>query len=296
MAGQGKKNKSQEEKFIERVYQLRLKDPAKHTPSKNKANADQNPDHIDGQSLVRGNLAPGNHSYVFEEGKLKKAYIQSYYAWNAWNYIGSKSDAVRNIYDQTKYEQYRFFHPGYRPNFFQLFPTPALGSYDSAEAEYKNEKDPVLRRYYRRKTAVLFLSTKKGKRVDFIGACLPYPWQAHHLLPSNVFYKNLDLSQVKIILRTDYDINDGRNIIFLPNKPLDTSIHALPYHSSGHTKYDKVVKSKMKTLKSVLDQIKNEEIEHKDAAKSVEEELHNLETEMFQYTHGLGRKPKQKLS
>src|SRR5690242_17123221 len=124
MTGQDKKHKSQEEKLIERVYQLRLKNPARHTPSKNKAKAEQNPDHINGQSLIRGNLAPGRHSYVFEEGKLKKAYVQSYYAWNAWNYIGSKSDAVRNIYDQTKYEQHRFFHPGYRSNFFQLFPTP----------------------------------------------------------------------------------------------------------------------------------------------------------------------------
>ncbi|KFA94147.1 AHH domain-containing protein, partial [Archangium violaceum] len=228
---------SLEEKFIARVYRLRLKNPATHTPSKNEAKADQNPDHIDGQSRVRGNLAPGRHSYVFHEGKLKQAYVQSYYAWNAWNYIGSKSDAVRNIYDQTQYAQYRFFAPDYRSNFFQLFPTPSLGSYDSANAEYQAEKEPVLRRYYRRKTAVLFLSSRKGKRVDFIGTSLPYSWEAHHLLPANVFYKELTIEQIKIILRTNYDINDGRNIIFLPENPIDTPIHKLPYHSSGHNKY-----------------------------------------------------------
>ncbi|MBZ4422596.1 hypothetical protein [Myxococcus sp. RHSTA-1-4] len=80
-----KKKATLEERFIQRVYQARLKDPARHTPGNAASNAEQNPDHLSGQTRVRGNLAPGSHNYVFAEGKLKQSYVQSYYAWNAWN-------------------------------------------------------------------------------------------------------------------------------------------------------------------------------------------------------------------
>ncbi|MCP3143969.1 AHH domain-containing protein [Pyxidicoccus xibeiensis] len=163
------------------------------------------------------------------------------------------------------------------------------------EARYKQEKDPDLRRYYRRKTSVLYVSKEFNKRSSVIGVTLPYPWEAHHLLSTNVFYKYLTLAQIKVILRSDYDINDGRNIIFLPQEPIDTPVHKLPYHSSGHTQYDKKIKREMVTLKATLDDIVKNQRDHKEAAKMIEKELHDLETIMFMYTRDVGKKPRQKL-
>nr|WP_225937987.1 AHH domain-containing protein [Myxococcus sp. RHSTA-1-4] len=125
---------------------------------------------------------------------------------------------------------------------------------------------------------------------------MPYPWQAHHLLPTNFFYKNLTMKEIKIILRSDYDINDGRNLIFLPERPVDTLAHKLPFHASQHPSYDKKVVRQMGNLKRVLDEVAKKEIEHKDAAAKVEEQIHKLETKMFKYTRDLGGKPRQKLN
>jgi len=282
---------------IQHVYELRLKNPARHTTDKAQSKADQNPDHISAQILVRGNLAPGRHIYTFQEGKLQQAYVQSYYAWNAWNYIGSGADAVRDIYKSTRFEEHHFFHPSHRPNFYQLYPTPALGTLEDADAQHKQTTDPDLRRYYRRKKSVIYVSAVLKKRTSYIGVTLPYPWEAHHLLPTNVFYKNLSMDQIRAILRTDYDINDGRNIIFLPEEPIDTPVHKLPYHSSGHVKYDKRVKfAMMKEVKDVLDKVKKEKRDHKEAAAAIESVLHELETKMFKYTRSLGNTPRQRLT
>lgn len=291
-----KKNAPFEERFIQRVYQMRLKNPARHTPGQATSNAEQNPDHLSGQSRVRGNLAPGSHIYVFAEGKLKQAYVQSYYAWNAWNYLGSGADAARDIYKSAPHPEYHFFHTNHRPNFYQLYPIAALGRYADAEARYKQEQDPDLRRYYRRKKEALYPVERLNKTKDYLGSNLPYPWQAHHLLPTNVFYKNLTLKQIQIILRSDYDINDGRNLVFLPEHPVDTLAHKLPFHASQHTSYDRKVVSHMGEFKSILEQVAKKEIEHKDAAAKVEEQLHKLETKMFKYTRSLGSKPRQKLN
>ena len=54
--------------------------------------------------------------------------------------------------------------------------------------------------------------------------------------------------------------------------------------------------SQMGRLKSTLDKVASKELEHKDAAAKVEEELHELETKMFRYTRSLGSRPRQKLN
>lgn len=297
MATRKKKKMTREEKFIQRVYKLRLRNPAKHTPgTAASATENQNPDHLSGQTRVRGNLASGSHIYVFEEGKLKAAHVQSYYAWNAWNFIGSGAEAMRNIYKSGPHPEYHFFHTDHRPNFFQLYPVAALGTHSDAEARYHQARDPALRRYYRRKKGVLYPVEKLQKMKTFIGAKLPYPWQAHHLLPTNVFYKNLTLEQIKIILATEYDINDGRNIIFLPEELVDTVVHKLPVHASQHTKYDDKVKNEMKQLKSTLDDVVKNKRKHEEAAAAVEKILHSMERKMFVYTQSLGSKPRQRMN
>jgi hypothetical protein len=290
----GKKNPTQKELFIERIYKLRLKNPARHTPGAAASKEDQSP-HLSSLAKVRGNLAPGSHLYTFSEDKLKQTHVQSYYSWNAWNYIGSKADASRDIYSSARLPEYRFFDSNHRPNFYQLYPTQALGSHADAHAQHQQATDRDLRRYYRRKKSIAWVSENLQLRTQFIGTTLPYPWQAHHLLPANVFHKNLTMEQIKIILRSDYDINDGRNIIFLPEQPIDTPAHSLPYHASGHPAYDKKVTSLMSDLKKILTEVEKKNMDHKLAAAKVEEELHKLETTMFKYTRSLGKKPRQKL-
>jgi hypothetical protein len=291
-----KKKASFEQRFIQRVYQARLRNPTVHTPGTAASNAEQNPDHLSGQTRVKGNLASGSHIYVFAEGKLKQAYVQSYYSWNAWNYLGSGADGSRDIYKSAPHPEYHFFHTDHRANFFQLYPIAALGQYTDVEARWRQEKDPTLRRHYRYKKEALYPVAILGKTKACVGSNLPYPWQAHHLLPTNVFYKNLTTKEIQIILRSDYDINDGRNLIFLPEKPIDTLVHKLPVHASQHVSYDRKVVSNMGDLKNVLAQVAKKEIEHKDAAAKVEEQLHKLETKMFKYTRGIGATPRPRLN
>lgn len=105
-------------------------DPSRQKPPRedNKATQDKEP-HLDAQQLLLGNLVKGTHSYKhIRQGQKVSA---EYYAWNAWNYLGSlpKGD-VRDIYREQAVDWFHFYESARKPNFFQKFPLKRLGGFD----------------------------------------------------------------------------------------------------------------------------------------------------------------------
>lgn len=282
--------------------------------------------HVAAQQVLKGNLACGSHMYVFPDGTEAKVETNaSFYAWNAWNYIGSSAGRARNVYSDSPYEEYRFFDSKYRPNFYQAYPLAALGDRGKflSSGKWRNERigrrigmfggpdepqDSRARaeverleysRRYNQAGAGIFHRQDEKKKKDpgyvpskLVGCEFPYQWQAHHLLPQNVFYSYFKEEELELILSSTYDINDGRNIIFLPVNPSEIywKPHKLPNHCGSHPRYDQQVEEWLEPVRSNLRAIKGKELPHPDAANSVETTLHQVEQRAFNYLVSLGRK------
>lgn len=73
------------------------------------------------------------------------------------------------------------------------------------------------------------------------------------MLPCEVFPGRFFTPKQKaLLLTTDYDVNQGTNIIFLPKLVVDTQIHRLLYHNGGHKAYNAMVKEDMAEIRSAL--------------------------------------------
>lgn len=91
----------------------------------------------------------------------------------------------------------------------------------------------------------IHVATIKGKaRTNFLDFGPPYPSEAHHLVPESVFNEGnfLTPEQLVVMRKADYDVNNGKNIMFLPQRKKDAPIHNLPIHRGSHKKYTDAVK------------------------------------------------------
>lgn len=91
---------------------------------------------------------------------------------------------------------------------------------------------------------------------------LPYPWQAHHLLPGSAFYYEIKgkpvftFQQLRLILQTDYNINHGHNLILLPEQTWACPVHTLVSHLGDHESYTiMVMNSLSKRAKEIQEKI-----------------------------------------
>ncbi|RKG79057.1 AHH domain-containing protein [Corallococcus terminator] len=327
--------------LIESTYQARKKSLAFRTvdpswPRQDKKQQDKPKEkkepHVAAQQLLKGNLARGSHMYVFPDGKEAKVESNaSFYAWNAWNYIGSSSGRARNVYSSSPYEEYRFFDSNYRPNFYQAYPLAALGNkrrflrgkeqrnarltrriamfgrvdelqdaqdgVDVDRLEYsKRYNNAASGNFYRQ-------DNEKAKNPAYVpsrlvGCSLPYEWEAHHMLPQNVFYTYFTQEEIELILSSTYDINDGRNIVFLPGSSSEIywKPHKLPHHVGCHPQYDQQVEDWLQSVKETLKEIKGRELPHPDAAGSIETSLHQAEQQAFVFIKNVGQRGPLKLS
>lgn len=92
-------------------------------------------------------------------------------------------------------------------------------------------------------------------RKNFLLAYKPYANQAHHLVPVSVFdeeKKFLTYDQLVVMRKVDYNVNNGKNIMFLPVTKRSAELHNLPVHSGHHPKYTNSVKEDAKGLKESL--------------------------------------------
>jgi len=126
----------------------------------------------------------------------------------------------------------------------------------------------------------------------------PYAWEAHHLVPGSAFYLEMDpggpvftQNQYEILLRSDYNINNGHNIIMLPDGSMPSAVivHALPLHPSDHRGYTKLVMQCMKNISDRISQLEAQEKKHAEIAVSFAKELDNLEEDLWEFVVSSGR-------
>lgn len=155
---------------------------------------------------------------------------------------------------------------------------------DSLRKSGDPEQNKMLRKLFLRN-----LIRQKGKK-GVVGQAIPYRWEAHHVLPMSFFFRYFTPQEIELILATEYDINDGRNIIFLPKNSHSSPVHNLPYHPSDHPRYTKKVEDLFRELREKLEESKKENLCSKKNVDNrfLEKTLHQHESVMFEYIIGLG--------
>ena len=111
----------------------------------------------------------------------------------------------------------------------------------------------------------------------------PYPWQAHHILPGESFYCELSSGpiftseQIDLILKSDYNINDGHNIMMMPALNRHVCVHMLMQHAGSHNQYSVMVMKGLKKLSDKLKKIVDQKKDHEDITANVADELRKME-------------------
>jgi hypothetical protein len=101
-----------------------------------------------------------------------------------------------------------------------------------------------------------------GKNFKIGGS--PYANEAHHMLPVEAFGdKYFTAEQKEVLERIKYDVNNGKNIIFLPESDRDCEFHNLPQHNGSHPDYTALVDGDMQNVRTDVDKVLAEDPEHK---------------------------------
>lgn len=274
------------EQYIWEIFARHSEDPARApAPADDgKQLADKKP-HVSAQQVVKGNLAKGVADYRSVSGDKVKVSVE-YYNWNAWNYIGSGADGTRDIYGEADCDYYRFYRAKYQPNFYAKFPCNKIAKKMDLTRwieGLRHREDPSPEAL----DSIRYLTVARARSLvsGAIGQALPYRWQGHHILPMNCFYKYFELGEIMIVNRSDYDINCGSNIIFLPEEDVDRHHHVLPYHCSGHSQYDDRVKTQFTQVRDAIRQKMAEKQPHENIEMDVAAKLRQMETDNFKFIH-----------
>jgi len=244
--------------------------------------------HQSNMTLVSGNLFKGTTE--FTDGD--KA-VAMYYPWNGWNYIGMNEKGDRDIYRGKNgrgpyklYRGYAFYDKDYGPNFnveYRVKDLAEMSILKAIRAAKKNDKASQATLAWLKR-----LDARAKAKVDKVKQFLPYPWEAHHILPMSSFMRHLESADQDLILQTDYDINSGQNIIFLPAKEDCMQYHKLPGHWSDHPKYTVELAKHFTEIADAMDELRDDSEPHETIKSDMEKQLHSLEDTMFQHLASLG--------
>jgi hypothetical protein len=129
------------------------------------------------------------------------------------------------------------------------------------------------------------------------GQKYPYPWEAHHMLPGSAFYYEkapgqpcFTAEQYEILIQSEYDINEGTNVIMLPDKEDHTVfIHALLAHPSDHQNYTALVMDGMNDISTKISELEKSAKPHDEIVASFVKELKDLENRCWKLLVKLSR-------
>lgn len=135
------------------------------------------------------------------------------------------------------------------------------------------------------------------------GAKWPYAWEAHHLIPGDVFThmkagtrgKSEPIftpEQYKLLTKSEYDVNNGHNIIMLPAENWAVPIHVLLQHPSDHPEYTKMVLMQCQSISEKLQShvAKNNKKHKENLEKAIVQELHDLEEDLWDFIVSLSQR------
>ncbi|HBI23684.1 MAG TPA: hypothetical protein DDX84_05690 [Nitrospiraceae bacterium] len=277
---------------VEQLYKDDKKKPKILKPKKKETEKEsEDKPHLTNMALIKGNLAKGIR-VISDETKLDA----NYYAWNGWNFLGAIGKPNRDIYNGSSpqkgsyklYAGYGFYDLKYSPNFNPCYKVKKLNK-DEIGAALK--KVQVGSAGMEQRATLAYLKALRGqakKKGTYIGQSVPYRWEAHHILPMSAFFRYFKSNEINIICRSDYDINSGENMILLPQEKEAMQYHQLPGHWSDHKQYTSKLEAEFEKISERIEEIKEEDLPHKDSDKSVETMLHDIESDQFDLIVKLG--------
>ncbi len=133
-----------------------------------------------------------------------------------------------------------------------------------------------------------------GKNFKIGGS--PYANEAHHLLPVEAFGDKYFTAEHKEVLeRMKYDVNNGKNIIFLPESIDGCAFHDLPQHNGSHPDYTALVDSDMQGVRNEIDTVLAQDPEHKNySVKDMRQKFMDLQNDYWGHLAGCGQIPVNK--
>lgn len=143
--------------------------------------------------------------------------------------------------------------------------------------------------------AANFTPSAKAPGGGKAGQAHPYAWEAHHILPGSAFYYELatgpcfSFRQLWILLQSDYNINNGHNIIMLPTEDWSPPVHSLLQHPSDHPEYTQKVMADMKDIADQIQKKIDAAEKHPDIVADFAGRLTDLETKYWKYIVALSR-------
>lgn len=131
-----------------------------------------------------------------------------------------------------------------------------------------------------------------GTGDNFKTGKVPYRNQAHHLVPRSTFLTLFSARQREVLLRVPYDINNGKNIMFLPERMQDSYFSLLPYHSGDHRAYSNQVKRDAATLSKNLGKYLSQGLceDARDPGQEIADKLMQLQDEYWNVLKNSGPK------
>lgn len=127
---------------------------------------------------------------------------------------------------------------------------------------------------------------------------LPYLHNAHHILPIEVFYEeDWTVERLAVVKQCKYDINNNKNIIYLPQgekgKVHYCEYHWLPNHAKGHNIYNERIIDTCTPLLNMVDEAvdKGKCKEANDIREKILKFLKKIEEANFNLLKGLGPNP-----
>jgi A nuclease family of the HNH/ENDO VII superfamily with conserved AHH len=228
--------------------------------------------HVTKEAKIEGNLFKGNIS-----GKVDA----TYYSFNGWNYIALNRG---NTYKEAGTPRgYKYFDITTTPNFNPEYKRAKLKKAQITKQLAKLAQNKTASKASLKLLRALRAQCKKSGKT---GQSIPYPWDAHHILPMEAFYKYLPMKHIRIIQRGTYDINTGQNMIFLPASESDMGHHQLPAHVDNHPKYTLGLKTEFNKIKAKLDGMKGKP--HDQVTAAMESQLHSLEDRKYKEIDAIG--------
>ena len=242
--------------------------------------ASENP-HMEAQKVMPGCIVKGTCNFVYlTEGDAENVSRSSaYYALNGWHYLGDKANKKKaEIYSRNKdeYPNYSFYDGDRQPNFYQKYPKSKMDikKINTALSAPRTEA-------YDNYLNISKTLYKKGDN-NGIGQALPYKWEAHHILPMTCFFEAFTSEQREIILNSDFDINHGGFIIFLPKLIDDCVYHSLQYHSGTHEKYNAdIIRIFKDRVVNSLDELIDENEDHDNMNYKLMKQFQKISDEQF---------------
>jgi hypothetical protein len=133
------------------------------------------------------------------------------------------------------------------------------------------------------------------------GAKWPYAWEAHHMIPGDVFTHMLagingngelifTRKQYNLLCKSKYDVNHGHNIIMLPADNWAVPVHVLLQHPSDHPEYTKFVLKRCQAISKDLQKLIDKKQPHKALKEAVFTELKDLEEVLWELIVDLSKR------